>query len=76
MSTVYMSNKFRLLEMFDLGLIVSYNVVEKATAFCAELLFIQLLFIIRGFRKIIRNLNVILAVILAVFLHCRCAMNM
>ena len=29
MSTVYMSNKFRLLEMFDLGLIVSYNVVEK-----------------------------------------------
>ena len=34
MSTVYMSNKFRLLEMFDLGLIVSYNVVEKATAHC------------------------------------------
>ena len=34
MSTVYMSNKFRLLEMFDLGLIVSYNVVEKATAYC------------------------------------------
>ncbi len=34
MSTVYMSNKFRLLEMFDLGLIVSYNVVEKTTAYC------------------------------------------
>ena len=34
MSTVYMSNKFRLLEMFDLGLIVSYNVMEKATAYC------------------------------------------